>query len=202
MPLRDFERMSGELATWQAKLPERSRYGIVQAIRQTLGAGVRWGYTACNPALLARRNGQTPPRTERLYSRAELDAIAAELDPAYRPLPVFAAATGLRPEEWLALEQRDVDRRDRALNVRRTVSDGGLVDLGKTSGSRRQVPLSRRALAALDALRRGSTPRSSSPLHGRGPTARQLAPPRVGARRRGVRRAATGADLRPPLHVR
>jgi hypothetical protein len=36
VPLRDLERMSGEIAAWQAKLPERSRYGIVSALRQTL----------------------------------------------------------------------------------------------------------------------------------------------------------------------
>jgi hypothetical protein len=31
VPLRDLERMSGDLATWQARLPERSSYGVVQA---------------------------------------------------------------------------------------------------------------------------------------------------------------------------
>lgn len=40
--LRDLERMSGEIASWQANLPERSRYGVVQALRQCLGAAVRW----------------------------------------------------------------------------------------------------------------------------------------------------------------
>ena len=62
----------------------------------------------------------------------------------------FTAATGLRPEEWAPLEWRDVDRRAGIVSVRRTVSDGEIVELGKTSKSRRQVPLSRRALAALD----------------------------------------------------
>ncbi len=38
------------------------------------------------------------------------------------------------------------------IHVRRTVSDGQVVELGKTSRSRRQVPLSRRAVAALDRL--------------------------------------------------
>ena len=46
----------------------------------------------------------------RAYTYPELEAIAAELSPPYRALPVFAAATGLRPEEWQALERRDVDR--------------------------------------------------------------------------------------------
>ena len=43
--LRELERMSGAIARdWQARLPERSRYGVVQALRQTLEAGVRSGY--------------------------------------------------------------------------------------------------------------------------------------------------------------
>jgi integrase len=88
----------------------------------------------------------------RVYSRAELDAIAVELSPEYAPIPAFAAATGLRPEEWAALERRDIDRREGFLSVRRTVSSGEVVELGKTSRSRRQVPLSPRALRALDAL--------------------------------------------------
>lgn len=40
----------------------------------------------------------------------------------------------------------------RVLTVRSTVSDGKLVDLAKTGGSLRQVPLTPRALAALDDL--------------------------------------------------
>jgi integrase len=160
IPLRDLERMSGELATWQAHLPERSRYGIVQALRQTLEAAVTWGYMGCNPAKLAGRNRQPSPRTVRVFTREELGAIAAELSPRYQPLPEFAAATGLRPEEWRALERRDIDRRAGVLNLVRTVSDGEIVELAKTNRSRRQVPLSRRALAALEEL----PPRLDTPL--------------------------------------
>lgn len=152
VPLRDLERMSGEIAQWQADLPERSRYGIVQALRQTLGAAVRWDYMSSNPALLAGRNRQPAPRAVRVYSRAELEALAAELPPMYSPLPQFAAATGLRPEEWQALERRDVNKGTRVMNVLRTVSGGKVVELGKTSGARRQVPLSRRAVQSLDAV--------------------------------------------------
>jgi integrase len=150
--LRDLERMSGEIATWQAGLPEGSRYGIVQALRQTLEAAVRWEHMTRNPAKAAGRNRIPTPRTIRVYSRGELDALAAAMPPAYAALPAFVAATGLRPEEWQALQRADVDRRERMVTIRRTVSGGELVDLHKTDGSHRQVPLSRRALAALDAL--------------------------------------------------
>jgi integrase len=152
VPLRELERMSGELATWQARLPERSRYGIVGALRQTLAGAVRWGHMTRNPAVDAGRNRPPSPRTVRAYTRDELDAIALELPPVFAPLPAFAAATGLRPEEWVALERRDIDRHAGVLTVARTISSGEVVELGKTTRSRRQVPLSRRAVAALDAI--------------------------------------------------
>jgi integrase len=151
-PLRDLERMADEIAGWQANLPPRAGHGIAQALRQVLDAAVRWGHMGVNPAKLAGANPKPPPRPVRAYTRAELDAIAAELHPRWRPLPAFAAATGLRPEEWQAAERGDVDRRAGVLNVRRTVSSGKVVELAKTSRSRRQVPLSPRALEALDEL--------------------------------------------------
>jgi integrase len=159
VPLRDLERMSGEIASWRTTLPERSRYDVMRALRQTLGAAVSWGHISRNPARLAGRNPQPSPRPIRAYTYTELEAIAAELSPPHRPIPAFAAATGLRPEEWQALERRDVDRAMGVLTIRRTVSSGEVVELGKTARSRRQVPLSPRALAAIDAL----PPRLDSP---------------------------------------
>jgi hypothetical protein len=53
-----------------------------------------------------------------------------------------------------------MDRAAGVLNVRRTVSSGEIVELGKTTRSRRQVPLSPRALEAVDAL----PPRLDVPL--------------------------------------
>ena len=204
VPLVELQRMSGEIAGWQAQLPGRSRYGIVSALRQTLAAAVRWEYMSANPAKLAGRNPQPPPRAVRAYSFDELDRIAAEfLAPEYRALPHFAAATGLRPEEWIALERRDVDRRAGLVNVRRTVSDGEVVELAKTSRSRRQVPLSRRALAALDALPLRLDPPLLFPAPSGGLLSlnnfrRRVWNPAVTSS--GV--ARPGTDLRPALDVR
>lgn len=160
VPLRDLERMSGEIAGWRARQPEGVRYGRLAALRQALEAAVRWGYMGSNPAKQAGRNRQPAPRAVRSFTRAELDAVAAELSPCYRPLPAFAAATGLRPEEWQALERRDIDRTAGVVSVRRSVSSGEVVDLAKTTASRRQVPLSRRVPAALEEL----PPRLDTPL--------------------------------------
>jgi integrase len=125
-------------------------------IAEGLASDVRSG-----PGLTTRSIGSSySPRPVRAFTLAEVDAIAEELGPAYRPLPAFAAATGLRPEEWAALERRDVDKAAGLVTVRSTLSDGVVVELGKTSSSRRQVPLSRRALAALEEL----PPRLDTPL--------------------------------------
>jgi integrase len=67
---------------------------------------------------------------------------------------------GLEPCRESSGSRRDVDRNARLVNVLRTVSDGEIVELAKTSVSRRQIPLSRRALEALDAL----PPRLDTPL--------------------------------------
>jgi integrase len=141
-PLADFERMGGDLADFRLTLPDRFAHDVMRALRQVCAAGVRWGHMSQNPAVLAGANPVPSPRPVRAYTLAELDALEAELGPAYGPAVPLAAATGLRPEEWALLERRDVDRPRRLLTVRGT----------KTTGSYREVPLTVRALGALDRL--------------------------------------------------
>ena len=62
----------------------------------------------------------------------------------------FAAATGMRPEEWAALEREDVNWPSGVVHVARTHVEGVTKAYGKTSASVREVPLSGLALAALD----------------------------------------------------
>ncbi len=68
---------------------------------------------------------------------------------------IFAAATGMRPREWVALERRDVDRDARVAYVRRSVRKGRL-RCTKIEASVRAVPLHALALAALDDLPSGA----------------------------------------------
>ncbi len=41
---------------------------------------------------------------------AGVEAVATELGPQFGAIAIVGALTGLRPEEWIALERRDVDR--------------------------------------------------------------------------------------------
>jgi integrase len=64
---------------------------------------------------------------------------------------VFAAATGLRPGEWIALEHRDLDLAARLVYARRAFAHGRLKST-KTRRSMRAVPLQAIALEALERL--------------------------------------------------
>src|SRR5262249_21153206 len=108
--LAELEPMSDELAEWRATPPPRYAHKVMGARRQVLPAGVRGGLLDRTPAVDAGENPEPPPRPVRPYTLAELDALEAELSKPYRPLVPFAAATGLRPEEWAALERRHIDR--------------------------------------------------------------------------------------------
>jgi integrase len=151
--LDEIERRVPEVAAWMTTLPAGSRYGIVQALRQCLGAAVRWGLVGTNAAKLAGSNPQ-PKRDEVVpFEPAEVEALAVELGPVYGPLVVVAAHTGLRPSEWIGLEWRDVDRQEGVLRVERAFSYGQ-VKAPKTKGSRRRVPLPARASEALESVPR------------------------------------------------
>ena len=58
----------------------------------------------------------------------------------------------MRPEEWAAVRRADVDRERGVVRVERTVVDGKEKPYGKTTRSRRSVPLSSRALTAIAEL--------------------------------------------------
>ena len=84
-------------------------------------------------------------------SWAEIEALAERLGPVYGPMIVFAAAAGLRPGEWIALEHRDLDREARVVYVRRAFAHGRL-QRTKTRRSTRAVALQMIALEALGRL--------------------------------------------------
>ena len=154
LTLAELDTMSGAIAEWQATLPPSYRYAIVRSLRQVLTAAVRWKLIRENPAVEAGPNRQ-PRREEVAFfeSLTDVDRLAVELGSSFGPIAIFGVETGLRPSEWAALERRHLDRRAGVVQVRRSVVDGRVKEYGKTTRSRRNVPLTSRALAAVDDLR-------------------------------------------------
>ena len=158
--MRDLETMVDDIIDWRATLPAGSAYGIVSAFRQVCESGVRRRRMASNPVRESGPNRQ-PRRAEVMpLTRAEVDAVAVELGALYGPLVVFAAETGLRPAEWLALTWRDVQPALRVCIVERALGPDG-VKTPKTDASRRSVPLSARAVQALAHARAATDPRNA-----------------------------------------
>lgn len=155
--LRDL--LPDEIGAWRIALPEGHRHDAHQALRQVLNAAVRWKMLEENPARLVPNPAPKRPEITPFEAWADIEAVADELG-LWGPVAVFAAGTGLRPEEWIALERRDVDREQRVVQVSRAFTNGRLKEWGKTDRSRRRVPLRDRVLVALDELPR----RIDSPL--------------------------------------
>jgi hypothetical protein len=132
VPLRDLERMSGEIASWRAKLPERSRFasprrsgrGSAPPCAGPTWAGTRrsWSGAPGTVAAAGLHLHRRRARGARHRARARLPHLAGVCP----RLPASA------PRSGRALERRDVDRAGRVLNVKRTVSGGEIVELGKT----------------------------------------------------------------------
>jgi integrase len=144
---------TADLAAWRATLPARSRHHYFRSARQVLEQAVTWGLLDRNPTdrIKNRRVVLDEDREMRIFDTwHEVEAIAVELHPAYRALPLFLAGTGMRPEEALALEWRDVDRQNAVASVERVRSKGVTKPCKKSDRQRRRVPLRARVLAALD----------------------------------------------------
>ncbi len=111
---------------------------------------MRWRFIAENPARLVPNSMPRRAEIEPFGDWREVEQLAAEMSPRYAALPLFAAGTGLRPEEWIALERRDIDFEQRIVHVRRVATDGKLKTYPKTNRSRRRVPLRQLVLRALE----------------------------------------------------
>jgi integrase len=150
------ELSSQEIAAWRMTIPSGHRFEATQALRQVLARAVAWRMIEVNPA----KHGVDNPQRRRTEKRpfeswTQLAEVAAQLVDAAGPMVIFAAATGLRPGEWTALEWRDIDLQARVLYVRRAFRNGTL-KCTKTEASIRAVPLQVIALEALERLRMGA----------------------------------------------
>jgi integrase len=197
------ELRSEEVAAWRIALSAGYRFDATQALRQVLARAVVWGMIDVNLAKLGVDNPSLRRREQRPFETwVELDAVAENLPPRYRPMVIFAAATGLRPAEWIALEWRDLDLEARVVYVHRSYTKGRLM-CPKTAASRRAVPLQTIALEALN--QQPASRHSALVVPGRAGRLRrpaQLPQPRVEAGTTRRRDRAPAQGLRSPPHLR
>lgn len=144
-----------ELEDWRNALPRGNRHDVFRAFRQALTWASKRGLIERNAS--DDIENPSPKQHERkpvhpFETWAEIEAVAAELDERYAAIPIFVAATGLRPEEWIALHRSDIDRKQKLVHVQRRYT-GGKEKEGTKTGPRRVVPLTQRALEALDRMR-------------------------------------------------
>ncbi len=130
-------------------------------MKQVLEAGVEWGYLGQNP--IRARSVKAPKQVEAdirpFRSWEEVDAVASHAGGRYESLIKFACATGLRPEEWIALTWADVSLLEPTATINKVCVDGVVNhDEGKTEASFRTIHLQQRAVDALLALPQLHTP--------------------------------------------
>jgi integrase len=156
-PLDELE--AREIAAWRMTIPAGHRFEATQALRQVLARAVLWQLIDSNPAKLGVTNPVPVRREMRPFETwDEINAVATAIGPRDAPLVIFAAATGLRPGEWIALEHRDIDREANVVHVRRAYRNGR-VKTTKTCNSTRPSRCSRSPSAPSIACRPTRAPR-------------------------------------------
>lgn len=139
------------IGRWRAGLPETTRHGAHRALRQVLGAAVRWRWIERNAAADVPNSLHARAEFHPFESWDEVEAVAAELGP-FGPLAVFCVGTGVRPEEAFGADWTDVDLATGVMTVRRAFAKGRLKPYPKTARSRRRVPLRSKVGTALAQL--------------------------------------------------
>lgn len=144
--------------TYGLGLSARSVRYTHAVLSSALKQAVRWNMLARNPCEAVELPRQS--RREMLaFSTEEAGRfLKAAAEDAYGTLFAFALATGMRPEEYLALKWSDVDLQKGMVTVVRTLiwRKGGEWYFGepKTARSRRAVPLPASVLVALQEHKR------------------------------------------------
>ncbi|HYE64780.1 MAG TPA: site-specific integrase, partial [Pyrinomonadaceae bacterium] len=119
---------------------------------------VRWGMLARNPCDAVELPRMVRKEMRALSPKEAARFLEAAADDTHGVMFAFALATGMRPEEYLALKWSDVDLQKGTATVRRTViwRKGGGWYFGepKTPRSRRTIPLPASTVRALAEHRR------------------------------------------------
>ena len=92
------------------------RVTATRALGQVLHRAVAWGMIDVNPAKVGVDNPTRRRKEQHPFELwVELEALAEVIGPRNGPMIPFAAASGLRQAEWIALEKRDIDCTERVV---------------------------------------------------------------------------------------
>jgi len=134
----DLDRLMTQLErqcySWQ------TRVHIRNVISKMYSTAQKWKWLAENPAKWVDVGQWKIVRKQRALSVAEVQLLAERLEEPARTVFILAVTTGLRIGELLALQVDDLDLSHGVIKIQRSVSRGE-VDVTKTEGSIRQVPI-------------------------------------------------------------
>lgn len=131
---------------------------VHNVLSSALKQAVKWKMLTQNPCDICELPRME--KTEMMYFTPEETAkfLDAAKDDKYFPAFLLAIETGMRPEEYLGLQWKDVDFENKILAVRRAlvVKKGGgfIFTEPKTKKSRRSIPISNSLIDALKTQRR------------------------------------------------
>lgn len=127
-------------------------------LSSALKQAVKWKMLMQNPCDLCELPRQEKPEMKYFTPEETTKFLDAAKDDKYFTAFLLAIETGMRPEEYLGLQWKDIDFENKALSVRRAlvVKKGGgfIFTEPKTKKSRRSIPISNTLINALKTHRR------------------------------------------------
>lgn len=127
-------------------------------LNSALRQAVKWGMLARNPAEAVELPKQFRKEMSALSPKEAAEFLKAATEDRFGVLFAFALATGMRPEEYLGLQWKDVDLERGTVTVRRALvwreKGGWYFGEPKTARSRRSIPLPASTVRALAEHRR------------------------------------------------
>lgn len=153
----DVQKLYGEM-TNDKGLSARSVRMVHAVLSSAMKQAVKWNMLSRNPCDSAELPRMVRREMQALSPETASRFLEAAKDDKHGIVLSFALATGMRPEEYLALKWSDVDLQTGSVTVTRTLvwRKGGGWYFGepKTSRSRRSMPLPRSLVSSLAEHRR------------------------------------------------
>lgn len=152
----DIQQLYGDM---QARgLSARTVRYLHAVLNSALKQAVRWGMLARNPAELVDLPKQARKEMHALSPKQATAFLEAAAEDRWSVLFAFALVTGMRPEEYLGLQWKDVDLERGRITVQRALvwreKGGWYFGETKTARSRRSIPLPASTVRALTEHRR------------------------------------------------